>query len=69
MRLRRPLAALFTALTLVGGGATLTACNAAGQDQKDGTTDGSNNDGGDVQDEVDQGNDSDGREGDSNPVD
>jgi hypothetical protein len=40
MRIRRPLAALFTALALFGGGATLTACEAAGQDQNDGTTDG-----------------------------
>ena len=39
MRIRRPLAALFTALTLFGGGATLTGCQAAGQDQEDGTTD------------------------------
>ena len=39
MRIRRPLAALFTALALFGGGATLTACQAAGQDQNDGTTD------------------------------
>ena len=39
MRIRRPIAALFTALTLLGGGATLTACEAAGQDQNDGTTD------------------------------
>ena len=38
MKIRRPLAALFTALTLFGGGATLTACQAAGQDQNDGTT-------------------------------
>ena len=39
MRIRRPLTALFTALALFGGGATLTACQAAGQDQNDGTTD------------------------------
>jgi hypothetical protein len=39
MHLRRPIAALFTALALFGGGATLTACEAAGQDQNDGTTD------------------------------
>jgi hypothetical protein len=43
MRIRRPLAALFTALTLLGGGVTLTACEAAGQDQNDGTTDDSGN--------------------------
>jgi hypothetical protein len=39
MQLRRPIAALMTALALVGGGATMTACEAAGQDQNDGTTD------------------------------
>ncbi|HYX94736.1 MAG TPA: hypothetical protein VE823_06695 [Geodermatophilus sp.] len=39
MQLRRPIAALMTALALFGGGATMTACQAAGQDQKDGTTD------------------------------
>jgi hypothetical protein len=39
MELKRPVAALLTALALVGGGATLTACDAAGQDQKDGTSD------------------------------
>ncbi len=44
MRLRRPLAALLTALALFGGGASLTACNAAGLDQHDGTTDGHSTD-------------------------
>ncbi len=39
MQLRRPIAALMTALALFGGGATMTACQAAGQDQNDGTTD------------------------------
>ena len=39
MQLRRPIAALVTALALFGGGATMTACQAAGQDQNDGTTD------------------------------
>ncbi|MBB3084299.1 hypothetical protein [Geodermatophilus sabuli] len=39
MQLRRPIAALMTALALFGGGATMTACEAAGQDQNDGTTD------------------------------
>ncbi len=39
MQLRRPIAALFTALTLLGGGVTMTACAAAGQGQSDGTTD------------------------------
>ena len=43
MEIRRPLAALFTALALFGGGATLTACDAAGQNQNDGTTDDSGN--------------------------
>ncbi len=40
MQLRRPIAALVTALALFGGGATMTACQAAGQDQNDGSTDG-----------------------------
>ena len=39
MQLRRPIAALVTALALFGGGATMTACQGAGQDQNDGTTD------------------------------
>ncbi|WP_409329919.1 hypothetical protein [Trujillonella humicola] len=39
MHLRRPLATLLTALALFGGGATLTGCGAAGDDQRDGTTD------------------------------
>lgn len=56
MRIRRPLAALFTALTLFGGGATLTACDAAGQDQNDGTTDDdSGNTGGSDPGDEDQG--------------
>lgn len=56
MRIRRPLAALFTALTLFGGGATLTACDAAGQDQNDGTTDDdSGNTGGSEPGDEDQG--------------
>jgi hypothetical protein len=54
MEIRRPLAAVLTALALFGGGATLTACDAAGQDQNDGTTDDSNNDSGNNQDETDQ---------------
>jgi hypothetical protein len=45
MELRRPVAALLTALALSVGGATLTACDAAGQNQKDGTTDNSGNSG------------------------
>jgi hypothetical protein len=60
MRIRRPIAVLFTALALFGGGATMTACQAAGQDQNDGTTDDSGEqDSGDVQEETDQGDDSD----------
>lgn len=44
MELRRPIAALMTALALVGGGATLTACgDPAGLDRNDGTTDDSEN--------------------------
>ena len=39
MQLRRPIATLMTALALFGGGATITACQAAGQDQNDGSTD------------------------------
>ncbi|MCW2636227.1 MAG: uncharacterized protein JWQ99_2594 [Blastococcus sp.] len=46
MQLRRPMAALFTALALFGGGtATLTACGGdpAGLDRNDGTTDDTKN--------------------------
>ena len=39
MQLRRPIATLMTALALFGGGATMTACQASGQDANDGTTD------------------------------
>jgi hypothetical protein len=40
MQIRRPLAALMTALALFGGGATLTGCgDPAGADRNDGTTD------------------------------
>jgi hypothetical protein len=39
MQIRRPIAVLFTALTLFGGGATMTGCSAAGDSQNDGTTD------------------------------
>ena len=46
MNIRRPIAALFAALALFGGGVTMTACEAAGQDQNDGTTDDSDNTGG-----------------------
>jgi hypothetical protein len=60
MHIRRPLAALFTALTLFGGGATLTACEAAGQDQNDGTTDDSGDQtGGESGDGSDSGSDDD----------
>ena len=60
MRIRRPLAALFTALALFGGGATLTACEAAGQDQNDGTTDDSGDQsGGENDDGDDSGSDDD----------
>ena len=56
MQLRRPIAALFTALALFGGGATMTGCEAAGQDQNDGTTDDSGNTGGSEPTEDQQGN-------------
>ena len=40
MQIRRPIAALMTALALFGGGATLTACgDPAGTDRSDGSTD------------------------------
>jgi hypothetical protein len=40
MQIRRPLAALMTALALFGGGATLTGCgDPQGTDRSDGTTD------------------------------
>ncbi len=51
MQIRRPIAALFTALALFGGGVTMTACEAAGQDQNDGTTDSENTGGSDVDEE------------------
>jgi hypothetical protein len=44
MQIRRPIAALFTALALFGGGLTTTACQGAGDDQSDGTTDSGNPD-------------------------
>jgi hypothetical protein len=56
MQLRRPIAALFTALALFGGGATMTGCEAAGQDQNDGTTDDSGNTGGSEPSSDEQGN-------------
>jgi hypothetical protein len=49
MQIRRPIAALMTALALFGGGVTMTACEAAGEGQNDGTTDDSGNSGGDEQ--------------------
>jgi len=39
MEIRRPIAALLAALALFGGGVTMTACEAAGQGQNDGTSD------------------------------
>jgi hypothetical protein len=40
MQIRRPIAALMTALALFGGGATLSACgDPAGTDRSDGSTD------------------------------
>ena len=56
MQLRRPIAALFTALALFGGGTTMTACSAAGQDQNDGTTDDSENTSGNDPSDESQGN-------------
>lgn len=56
MQLRRPIATLFTALALFGGGITMTGCEAAGQDQNDGTTDDSGNTGGSEPSGEDQGN-------------
>jgi hypothetical protein len=57
MELRRPIAALMTALALLGGGATLTACgDPAGVDRNDGTTDDSDNTSGDDPSEESQDN-------------
>ena len=53
MQLRRPIATLFTALALFGGGVTMTGCESAGQGQNDGTTDDSENTGGSDVDEED----------------
>ncbi len=48
MQIRRPLAAVMTALALFGGGATLTACgDPQGTDRSDGTTDDTANQGSD----------------------
>jgi hypothetical protein len=46
MQIRRPIAALFTALALFGGATTTAACQAAGDGQSDGTTDSGNPDSG-----------------------
>jgi hypothetical protein len=56
MQIRRPIAALFTALALFGGGVTMTACEAAGSGQNDGTTDDSENTGGSNPEDESQGN-------------
>ena len=56
MNIRRPIAALFTALALFGGGVTMTACEAAGSGQSDGTTDDSENTGGSNPEDESQGN-------------
>ncbi|WP_164700181.1 hypothetical protein [Modestobacter sp. KNN46-3] len=56
MNIRRPVAALFVSLALVGGPA-LTACgDPAGLDRNDGTTDDSDNTGGSNPGGEDQGN-------------
>ncbi len=54
MQIRRPIAAVMTALALFGGGVTVTGCEAAGQEQNDGTTDqgGENTGGSDQESEV-----------------
>jgi hypothetical protein len=49
MQIRRPIAALMTAMALFGGGVTMTGCEAAGEGQNDGTTDDSGNTGGSEQ--------------------
>lgn len=56
MHIRRPIAALLTTLALFGGGVSLTACQAAGDGQRDGTTDSGNPDSGDDPGSEDQGN-------------
>jgi hypothetical protein len=55
MQIRRPIAALMTAVALFGGGVTMTACESAGQDQNDGTTDDSENTSGDEPGSEEQG--------------
>jgi hypothetical protein len=58
MQLRRPIAALFTALALFGGTATLTACGGdpAGLDRNDGTSDDTKNTDGSNPSDESQGN-------------
>ena len=60
MQIRRPLAALMTAVALFGGGATLTACgDPAGTDRSDGSTDQTGDQGSDdtgQENEADNGN-------------
>jgi hypothetical protein len=57
MQLRRPIAALLTALALFGGGtATMTACgDPAGTDRNDGTTDDTENTSGNDPSDEEQG--------------
>ena len=61
MQIRRPIAAVMTALALFGGGATLTACGdpAGGADRNDGTTDDAGHQGNEGTDDTDQENDED----------
>ena len=57
MQIRRPLAALMTALALFGGGATLTACgDPSGLDRNDGSTDDSDSTSGNDPGSEEQGN-------------
>jgi hypothetical protein len=56
MQIRRPIAALFVAVALFGGGVTMAGCDAAGQGQNDGTTDDSSNTGGSDPSSESQGN-------------
>ena len=67
MQIRRPIAALFTALALFGGGVAVTGCQAAGQDQNDGTTDDSGDQEGGEQTDNNDGGDSEGDDDQSNP--
>jgi hypothetical protein len=72
MNIRRPVAALFVSLALVGGPAALTGCgDPAGLDRNDGTTDDSENTGGSNPGDESQGNlpdNSDGESGDGGDV-